>query len=185
MIGPGNVHRCSGDPIEAGSYCLQAEGPMIERFRANGKAELKVDVEEESSEDQQKPEHSVVELPVDFSKYDLAKVSWKTTFWKRIHDNASNKLVLDFYDLNSPTLWIYATLFHVYLLNVFLFFASAARVRIRAPEFEKKVWFFMSHFLNRNQRIFMSETLFSLQYSLFFYFAIFLFVHCVFVRRVV
>ena len=77
MIGPGNVHRCSGDPIEAGSYCLQAEGPMIERFRANAKAELNVDIEEESSEDQQmtKPEHSVVHLAVNFSKHDLAKVS--------------------------------------------------------------------------------------------------------------
>ena len=80
MIGPGNVHRCSGDPIEAGSYSLQAEGEMIEKFRANGKAELKVDVEKESSEDQQitKPEHSVVELPVDFSKHDLAKVNETT-----------------------------------------------------------------------------------------------------------
>ena len=76
MIGPGNVHRCGGDPIEAGSYCLQAEGPMIERFRANGKAELNVDVEEESSEEQQntKTEHSVVELPVYFSKNDLVRV---------------------------------------------------------------------------------------------------------------
>ena len=80
MIGPGNVHRCSGDPIEAGSYSLQAKGAMIERFRANGKAELSVDVEEESSEDQQitKPEHSVVELPIDFSKHDLAKVNETT-----------------------------------------------------------------------------------------------------------
>ena len=77
MIGPGNVHRCSGDPIEAGSYCLQAEGPMIERFRANGKAELNVDVEEETTEEEQitKPERSVVHVAVNFSKYDLAKVS--------------------------------------------------------------------------------------------------------------
>ena len=77
MIGPGNVHRCGGDPIEAGSYCLQAEGPMIERFRANGMAELNVDVEEESSEEEQvaKPEHSVVHVAVNFSMHDLDKVS--------------------------------------------------------------------------------------------------------------
>ena len=78
VIGPGNVHRCSGDPIEAGSYCMEAEGPMIERFRGNAKAELNVDVEEEeSSEQQQKitPEHSAVEIRVNFSKQDLDKVS--------------------------------------------------------------------------------------------------------------
>ena len=77
VIGPGNVHRCSGDPIEAGCYYLEAEGAMIEKFRAKGKAELKIDIEEGSSEEQQKtkPEYSVVELPVDFTKESLTRVS--------------------------------------------------------------------------------------------------------------
>ena len=79
MIGPGNVHRCSGDPIEAGSYCLQAEGKMIEKFKADGRAELIVDVKEPSSKvwkkKRKKNEHSVVELPVDFTKEDLVRVS--------------------------------------------------------------------------------------------------------------
>ena len=82
MIGPGNAHRCSGDPIEAGIYCLDAEGEMIKKFKAKGKAELNVDVEEdESSEEQQvtKSEHYFVELPVDFTQEGLARVS-KSTF---------------------------------------------------------------------------------------------------------
>ena len=86
VIGPGNVHRCSGDPIEAGSYSLQAEGEMIEKFRANGKAELNIDVEEPSGKiwkkKKKKNECSVVELPVDFSKHDLAKVSCLCKFPK-------------------------------------------------------------------------------------------------------
>ena len=43
---------------------------MIEKFKANGKAELNIDVEKTSKE-----EHSVVELPVDCSKYNLDKAS--------------------------------------------------------------------------------------------------------------
>ena len=70
MIGPGNIHRCSGDPIEAGSYCLQAEGAKIDKFRANGKAELTAEVGETPEQ-----ELIAVDLPVDFSKQDLDKVN--------------------------------------------------------------------------------------------------------------
>ena len=79
MIGLGNVHRCSADPIEAGSYCLQAKASMIEKFSANGKAELTIDVTERSGKiwkkKKKKNEHSVVELPVDFTKEYLVRVS--------------------------------------------------------------------------------------------------------------
>ena len=67
MIDPDNTHVCSGDATEAGCYCLEAEG----------KAELDIDVEEDESSEEElktKPEHSVVELPVNFCKEDLVKV---------------------------------------------------------------------------------------------------------------
>ena len=76
VIGRGNVHRCSGDPIEGGSYSLQAEGAMIEKFRANGKAELIAKVEETpEQEEDKKAEHIAVDLPVDFSKQSLDRVN--------------------------------------------------------------------------------------------------------------
>ena len=79
VIGRGNVHRCSGDPIEAGSYSLQAEGVKIEKFRANGKAELTAEVEETPERDEDKKTELVaVDLPVDFSKQDLDRVTEKT-----------------------------------------------------------------------------------------------------------
>ena len=76
VIGPGNVHRCSGNPIEAGSYSLQAEGAKIDKFKANGKTELTAEVEETLEEEQDtKTELIAVELPVDFSKHSLDRVN--------------------------------------------------------------------------------------------------------------
>ena len=74
MIDEGNCHRCRSEPIEAGSYCLQAEGAMIEQFRANGKVELTVDVEGASQQDEKTTKHSAVDVPVDFPKEEPERV---------------------------------------------------------------------------------------------------------------
>ena len=67
VIGPENTHRCRIHPHEAAIYSLQAEGKNLDRFRSISKAELTVEVEE-------KKKDFSVEIPVNFSKEDLAKV---------------------------------------------------------------------------------------------------------------
>ena len=74
MIDDGNCHRCDRDPIEAGSYCLQAEGEMIKKFRANGKVELKVDVAEDSEQEEKTTKHRAVDVPVDFPRQESERV---------------------------------------------------------------------------------------------------------------
>ena len=65
-------HKCRSAPVEAAVYSLEATGKELERFRANATAEVTVDVETKDQE--KKQQRSSLELPVDFSKEDLAKV---------------------------------------------------------------------------------------------------------------
>ena len=67
IIGEENTHRCRIHPHEAAIYSLRAEGKHLDRFRSISKAELTVEVDE-------KKEDSSVEIPVNFSKKDVAKV---------------------------------------------------------------------------------------------------------------
>ena len=63
-------HKCREPPFEAAIYSLEAEGEVLEKFRADVNAELTVELEEN-----QKMERSTVALPVDFSREDVARVS--------------------------------------------------------------------------------------------------------------
>ena len=75
MIGDENLHRCREPPCEAAVYNLKTEGEKHGKFRANSKAELTVEVGESSDPQQEKKiEHSSLELPVDFSEENVAKV---------------------------------------------------------------------------------------------------------------
>ena len=69
-------HKCRGPPFEAAIYSLEAEGEVLEKFRADVNTVLTVEIEE-SSNDQQETvkEHSYLALPVDFSKEDVARVN--------------------------------------------------------------------------------------------------------------
>ena len=69
VIGPENTHRCRIHPHEAAIFSLQAKGRNVEMFKSVSKAALTVEVDE-------KKEDSSVEIPVNFSKADLAKVKY-------------------------------------------------------------------------------------------------------------
>ena len=75
VIGDENLHRCREPPFEAAVYNLETEVDKPGMFRANSKAELTVEVEDYSDHQQEKIEHSSLELPVDFSEEDVAKVN--------------------------------------------------------------------------------------------------------------
>ena len=62
-------HKCRGPPFEAAIYSLEAEGEVLEKFRADVNAELTVELEE-----QEERERSFMALPVDFTKEDVARV---------------------------------------------------------------------------------------------------------------
>ena len=76
MIGSGNSHRCRDiEPYEATIYGLQAD--KLETFSAISKVELTLAVEgtpDEEHQKKKKKQFSSLELPVDFSKEDVAKV---------------------------------------------------------------------------------------------------------------
>ena len=63
-------HKCRGPPFEAAIYSLEAEGEVLEKFRADANAELTVELEE-----QEVTERSSLALPVDFTKEDVARVT--------------------------------------------------------------------------------------------------------------
>ena len=65
-------HRCRADPVEAAVYSLEATGKELERFRAN--ATVKVTVDLETTDQEKKQQRSSLQIPVDFSEEDLAKV---------------------------------------------------------------------------------------------------------------
>ena len=69
VLGEENTHRCRIHPHEAAIYSLRAKGKKIKRFRSISKAELTVEVDE-------KKKDISVEIPVNFSKEDLAKVKY-------------------------------------------------------------------------------------------------------------
>ena len=73
VVGLDNCHTCRGEPFEAAVYSLEAKGAELTKFRANSKATLTVEVEETPE-----PHKSALEIPVDFTKDDVAKV--KKTF---------------------------------------------------------------------------------------------------------
>ena len=76
MIGDENLHRCREPPSEAAVYNLKTEDEKHDKFRADSRTELTVEVGESSDPQQEKKiEHSSLELPVDFSKEDVAKVN--------------------------------------------------------------------------------------------------------------
>ena len=70
MIGPENTHRCRIHPHEAAIYSLEAEGEGLDMFKTISKAELTLQIDETK---ERKIQPSVVELPVTFSKKDVAK----------------------------------------------------------------------------------------------------------------
>ena len=70
MIEIDSCHKCREPPFEAAIYSLQAEGKVLEKFRADANAELTVELEE-----QQVIERSSLQLPVDFTKGDVARVT--------------------------------------------------------------------------------------------------------------
>ena len=74
MIGPENTHKCRDPPFEAAIYSLKVEGEKREKFRANSRAELTVEFDKSSEQQEKKQEHSFLELPVDFSQGDMVKV---------------------------------------------------------------------------------------------------------------
>ena len=75
MIGDENLHRCRDPPCEAAVYNLKTEGEKHEKFRANSRAELTVEVGDSSDQQQEKKiENSSLELPVDFSEEDVSQV---------------------------------------------------------------------------------------------------------------
>ena len=76
VIGPENTHKCREPPFEAAIYSLKAEGEKRGKFRANSKAELTVEIDKFSEQRENKQERSSLELPVDFSQEDVAKVSY-------------------------------------------------------------------------------------------------------------
>ena len=63
-------HKCREPPFEAAIYSLEAEGEVMQKFRADVNAELRVVLEEN-----QKMERTTVALPVDFSREDITRVS--------------------------------------------------------------------------------------------------------------
>ena len=76
VIGLDCCHKCREEPFEAAVYSLEAEGQVLEKFRADSKAELTVEVEDSSKDQQEKKqEHSSLELPDDFSKEDVTRVN--------------------------------------------------------------------------------------------------------------
>ena len=64
-----SCHQCREPPFEAAVYSLEAEGEILEKFRADVKAELTVELEE-----QEETERSSLALPVDFTKEDVTRV---------------------------------------------------------------------------------------------------------------
>ena len=66
-------HRCRADPVEAAVYSLQSKGVTVEKFRANASTEVTVELEKTTEQEKQHG-YSSMELPVDFSKEDVAKV---------------------------------------------------------------------------------------------------------------
>ena len=65
-------HKCRGPPFEAAIYSLEAEGEVLDKFRADANAELTVELEE-----QEETERSSLALPLDFTKEDVARVKLK------------------------------------------------------------------------------------------------------------
>ena len=75
VIGSGNIHRCREiQPFEATVYGLQAD--KLDKFAAISKVELTMTVEG-ISEEKKKKQFSSLELPVDFSRESVAKVTVK------------------------------------------------------------------------------------------------------------
>ena len=75
MIGDQNLHRRREPPFEAAIYNLKTKVEKTEKFRANSRAELTVEVGESSDpQHEKKIERSSLELAVDFSQDDVAKV---------------------------------------------------------------------------------------------------------------
>ena len=74
MMGDENLHKCRDPPFEAAIYNLKAEGEKLEKFRANSEIELTIEVNESSEQQGKKQEHSSLELPLDFSQEDVARV---------------------------------------------------------------------------------------------------------------
>ena len=70
MIELDYCHKCRKPPFEAAIYSLEAEGEVLEKFRADVNAELTVKLDES-----ERTERSTVALRVDFSKEDVARVS--------------------------------------------------------------------------------------------------------------
>ena len=65
--------------MEAAIYSLQAKGIELDKFRANALAELTVELQETTEEqNQRKLKHTSLELPVDFTKEYFEKV-WYTS----------------------------------------------------------------------------------------------------------
>ena len=69
-------HKCRTAPVEAAIYSLQAKGEELEKFRAFAVAEVTVDLEESTEKQEKTQESSSLELPVDFTRDDVAQVTF-------------------------------------------------------------------------------------------------------------
>ena len=67
MIGSGNIHRCRARPFEASVYSLEAKSEKLKTLKANSKTELTLEVDK-------KIESSSLEIPVNFTREDVAAV---------------------------------------------------------------------------------------------------------------
>ena len=79
-------HRCRAEPIEATVYSLEAQGAVNQRFRADATADLTVELEKTSDQQETKHEHSSMDFTVDFSREEVARVSNVFTFHGSIED---------------------------------------------------------------------------------------------------
>ena len=66
-------HRCRAAPVEAAIYGLEAKSEEPESFQANATAEVTVDLETPDLQEKTQ-ERNYLELLVDFSEEDVAKV---------------------------------------------------------------------------------------------------------------
>ena len=118
VMGDGNAHKCRGPPFEATVYNMTCKGKKTENFRANSKTELILVFDQSTDQHQQKnktEEHCSLELPVDFSKEDVAKVT-------KIADGTLGK--------RYPYVCLWFRLFNI--LNTDFRFASCSHHTIRA-----------------------------------------------------
>ena len=77
-----NGHRCRAPPVEATIYGLKATGNVWEKFKSNFDARLISDPDpgETSFKQNERSKEPSLQIPVDFTREDVAKVRIKTVY---------------------------------------------------------------------------------------------------------